>query len=256
MILPLTNSDAFIVNVNAMMHPLILALQSEDTTCLEILIAAGLNVKKPLPLMQDHFDELERNLFFSHLQYKLNASILCHTHYSWPLEGVEFLLRAGLECNPQDPRELPPLLAALSQSSFELYVLLIKYGARTNIYHELIGGNLAMLLAIKNDLVVHVFVNDGVTRRKLYGKYICPLLLAGGEAHSCFNSLLYEAASIFNLKNILEPCQLTNWYPMLVILLCLSCNIQLEEKLQTLSVDGQPDRLLNRMQGKYKFNTV
>lgn len=248
MILPRTNSDAFIVNVNVMMHPLILALQLEDTTCLEILIAAGLNVKKPLPLLQDHFDEVDRNLFFSHLQYKLNASVLCHANYSWPLEGVEFLLRAGLECNPQDSRELPPLLAALSQSSFELYVLLIKYGARTNIYHELIGGNLVMLLAIKNDLVVHVIVNDGITRRKLFGKYICPLLLAGGDAHSCFNTLHYNAATVYNLNSILEQCQLTNWYPLLLILLCLTCNIQLEEKLKTLSVDGQSDGLLHRMQ--------
>jgi hypothetical protein len=56
MLLPVTNMDYLFHNSVQFMHPLYLSLQLEDTTCLEILIAAGLNVKALIPFTEEPFE--------------------------------------------------------------------------------------------------------------------------------------------------------------------------------------------------------
>jgi len=238
-------------NMMISMHPLILSLQLEDTTCLEILIAAGLNVKAKLPVSQVSFYE-DQELLFDKLGYQTCSSALCHIASNWPCQGVEFLLRAGLPCNTEDPHELPPLIAALSKGAYDLFLLLLKYGVNPNIYHERVGGNLAVLLALKNDLVNNVIVIDSDTRRKIFGKYLCPLLMAGANAQSCFGSLstdpLLEGAQ-FDMYTILDQCVWTNLFQLMVFLLCFTCNASIDEKLRKLAFQNEGDGLLQRIEG-------
>lgn len=253
MVLPDTRQDILFNLVDTMMHPLLLGLKLKNTTCLEILIAAGLNVKAHIPLNQDLF-ETDKNLLFSVLQYDTSASVLCHVDDAWPSQGIEFLLRAGLPCNVQRPRELPPLVAAISKADFNLFLLLLKYGANTNIDHDRVGGNLPVLLALRNDMLPKLIMVDMETRRNLFGKYLIPLLMAGANAQSCFSALNLVTEDLrFDLHNIVEgmvdSLEWTNLFPLLVLLLCFTCNVSLDDKLRNLAEQYKADRLLQKIEG-------
>ncbi|XP_060083693.1 ankyrin repeat and SOCS box protein 3-like [Ylistrum balloti] len=249
LVLPVTRQEVLFNTVDTMMHPLILGLKLKNTTCLEILIAAGLNVKAFLPLNQDLF-EMDRHLLFTVLQYDNSASVLCQVEESWPSQGIEFLLRAGLPCNIQNPQELPPLISALSKADFNLFLLLLKYGANPNIYHDRVGGNLPILLALRNDMLPKLIVIDMETRRNLFGKYLIPLLMAGANAQSCFSALnMVTEELIFDLHHVLQgSVEWTNLFPLLVLLLCFTCNVSLDEKLCALAQQFKADRLLKKIE--------
>lgn len=229
MLLPVTNLEFLFHNAVQFMHPLYLSLQLEDTTCLEILIAAGLNVKALIPFTEEPFEhENVRHLLFSVLGYKHCAGILSHVRYKWPMVGVDLLLRAGLSPNPQDQSELPPLVASLCRTAYSLYLTLLKFQACLNVYHERCVGNLTVLLAIQNDLANHVFVK-GNTQRKIYGKYLIPLLVLGADTESCFETIAdhYDDSdnTKFTLTEIVRQSNGTNLFPIFVLLMFFTCQI-------------------------------
>ena len=228
MLLPVTNLEFLFHNAVQFMHPLYLSLQLEDTTCLEILIAAGLNVKALIPFTEEPFErERDTHLLFSVLHYKHCAGILSHIRYKWPCVGVEFLLRAGLSPEPQDPFELPPLIAAECRTAFNLYLTLLKHQASVNIYNENCVGNLSILLAIQNDLTNHLFVG-GNTQQKIYGKYLIPLLILGAETTTSFDSLRddYDIdMTKFTLLEVVRQSSGTNLFPLFVQLMYFTCQI-------------------------------
>ncbi|XP_069117030.1 ankyrin repeat and SOCS box protein 3-like [Argopecten irradians] len=249
LVLPVTRQESLFNSVETMMHPLILGLKLKNTTCLEILIAAGMNVKAFLPLNQDLF-ETDNQLLFNVLQYDTSASVLCQVEESWPSQGIEFLLRAGLPCNIQNPQELPPLVSALSKADFDLFLLLLKYGANPNIYHKRVGGNLSILLALRNDMMPNLIVIDMETRRNLFGKYLIPLLMAGAEVQSCFSALIgVNDDIIFNLYHVLEDLmEWSNLFPLIVLLLCFTCNVSLDGQMWDIARYFKADRLLKKME--------
>ena len=86
------------------MHPLVMAIQSCTTECLEMLIDDGMDILTKLPLgVFAHSNPL-----FTTLQYSTNVSILCHVALNCSLVGVQYLLEKGLPCNAQTSEELPP----------------------------------------------------------------------------------------------------------------------------------------------------
>ncbi|KAK3093917.1 hypothetical protein FSP39_021758 [Pinctada imbricata] len=241
-LLPVTTKESLFDNVDPSMHPLLLSLQLENTTCLEILIAAGMNAKERLPL---DFDEVgndqDQELFCRTLGYSSKASILCHIGYSWPLKGVEFLLRAGLPCNPEDSNEVPPLLVSIARGASELFHLLLHYGANPNIYHSKIHGNLVALLSLKSDLRCQNIVTDPQTGmdRSLYARFLSNMIISGGEVSSCLQprsgaNVLFNGDFVnnFDIYDVLKECTASNnIFPVLTFMYLFSCNVSLEEDL-------------------------
>lgn len=256
LLLPETKPDALCNTVDVLMHPLLLALQHDETTCLEILIAAGLNVTAKLPLNQDVFDLDDKHLLFTELGYNTSTSVLCHVGNNWPCQGVEFLLQAGLQCNvsPPNDKELPPIVSALAKSAYDLFLLMLRFGCDTNIYHGHVGGNLTVLLALMKDMLTHVIFVEERKRRKVFGKYLIPLLMAGANAQPCFNALLQgniREDSGYNLYSVLNHCVWTNIYPLMVLLLCFTCNVTLAEDLQNMLFQGEQENVIKRVEGRY-----
>lgn len=230
LLLPVTNMDYLSHNAVQFMHPLYLSLQLEETTCLELLITAGLNVKGLVPFSEESFEhDWDVNLLFNVLKYKTCAGILSHIRYKWPCVGVEFLLRAGLSPNPQEKSELPPLIASLSRTAYSLYLTLLKYHACINIYQENGVGNLAVLFAIRNDLRTHVFIKAG-SQRKVYGKYLIPLLVLGADSLSCLESVgdhFDESDNTkFSLLNVVQQTNgFNNLFPIFILLMYFTCEV-------------------------------
>jgi hypothetical protein len=73
-------------------------------------------------------------------------------------------------------------------------------------------GNLAVLLAIRNDLRTHVFIKAS-SQRKIYGKYLIPLLILGADTLTCLESLTDQYDESDNSKfSLLEVVRQTNGY--------------------------------------------
>lgn len=245
--------DYLFHNAVQFMHPLYLSLQLEDTTCLEILIAAGLNVKALIPFTEEPFDrQRDTHLLFSVFRYKQCAGILSHIRYKWPCVGVEFLLRAGMSPDAQDKNELPPLLASLCRTAYSFYLTLLKYSATFNIYTDYSLGNLTILLAIQNDLENHVFVK-GNSQRKIYGKYLTPLLILGAETLPCFESLCdghdESDVSKFSLLDIVRQSNGTNLYPILVLLMIFTNDIPKMDRFLQRHFSKEECSYLMKLQG-------
>lgn len=254
MLLPVTNMDYLFHNSVQFMHPLYLSLQLEDTTCLEILIAAGLNVKALIPFTEEPFEhQWDKHLLFSVLKYKQCAGILSHIRYKWPSVGVEFLLRAGLPPNPENRLELPPLIASLSRTAYSLYLNLLKYQACVNVYNDKCVGNLAVLLAIRNDLRTHVFIKAS-SQRKIYGKYLIPLLILGADTLTCLESLTDQYDESDNSKfSLLEVVRQTNGYnnlfPIFVLLMYFTCQVPKMDTFFQRNFTREESEYLLKLQG-------
>ena len=236
LLLPVTTREALFTDVHQTMHPLLLSLQLETTECLEILIAAGMNVKDRLTIEAESIGNTQDSiLFFRTLQYSADCSILCHIGYSWPLKGVEFLLRAGLPCSAEQSDELPPILMAISRGAAELFCLLLRYGAKPNVYHPKVTGNLVTLLSLKFDLRCQNIVTDprsGVARN-LYARFLSNVIIHGGDVSSCLRTTHDNSALVeFDIFNVLGQCTaVNNMFPVLSFMYLFSCNVPLEKDL-------------------------
>lgn len=204
-LLPVTDLTSF-SNDFSDMHPLVQALQWEDTSILQLLLEAGLDAHRPRRLDREQVREL--TLLADGPLPGNRASLLCHVQKSWPLTGVRLVLERGVCPDVQQDGEIPAILIAMWRDFFTLFCLLLQYGANPNIYHQNIKGSVAMLLGLRKDLENSVVCNvDNVSevRNLLNGSsvhtrdlentcwldqrkhsYVWHLFAAGGELESLF----------------------------------------------------------------------
>ncbi|XP_067680363.1 ankyrin repeat and SOCS box protein 3-like [Haliotis asinina] len=183
-LLPVTQLHVFRETYSDM-HPLLLALKLSNTFILKTLLTSGFDPSLSLPLDADQLAELSP--LATDIASATHGSVLCHVKDDWPLDGVSLLLKAGLTPNSQTKKDLPPLLVMLWNKNFQFYRLLLEHGANPNIYHDNIVGNIAMLLALRND--IHKAETDKCSYEcPTHLQYLWPLLVAGGEAVSLFAS--------------------------------------------------------------------
>nr|KAG5696992.1 hypothetical protein BaRGS_008454 [Batillaria attramentaria] len=203
-LLPATNLSVFNDDFSDM-HPLVLALQWEDTSILKLLLEAGLDASRPRRLDSEQVGELNR-LAEGPLP-GTRASLLCHVQKSWPLNGARLVLESGVSPNVQQDDEVPALLVAMWRDYFPLFKLLLEHGSNPNIYHQNIKGNVAMLLALRKDLenslvcsVDNAAVKDLLNGKSVHAKdsdntgwldqrrhsYLWHLFAVGGELESLF----------------------------------------------------------------------
>lgn len=228
-LLPKTSLSGFEHSYNNM-HPIVLALQWEDTHILRQLLKAGLDANKPRLL--DHEQVVELSALADGPLPGTKASVLCHIPNNWPLDGARLLLEAGLSPNAKED-EVPPLLAAMWHDAFPLFCLLLKFGATPNFYHHNFRGNVAMLFALKTDLEnrcnrtrtlnisttnAHLTSNSNHAKSKemchwieqLRQSYVWHLFSAGGEIESLFRMECEVGGSdgegVSGLISLLKTC--------------------------------------------------
>lgn len=231
------------------MHPLVQALQWQDTTILRMLLAAGLDAFQSQLLDPDQATEL--SLLAEGGLPGRKASLLCHIRKSWPLEGAKLLLEHDLSPIAQDD-EIPPLLVAMWRNAFPLFCLLLRYNAPPNIYHHNICGNVAMLLALRKDLdncclghSINVNSNHAKTKDKHVWlehrkrSYVWRLFVAGGEVESLFSEDIdvnNEGQGVSGLSSLLKNCVHSKDMVVATVafLLTLACNVRLPKSVLSL----------------------
>lgn len=152
-LIPVTDMQPFARDYG-IMHPLVQALKLPNTKILRYLLEADLDPSGVRPLEDDQAEELhELSNVFPDLDVK--ASLLCHVPTDAPLSGARYLLERGLLPKGRQDNgggELTPVVAAMIRGNFPLFCLLLQYGAKPNMYHVRIRGNVAMLYALHFDI--------------------------------------------------------------------------------------------------------
>ena len=146
------------------MHPLVQALKLPTTDILQQLLAAGLSPSGVRTLEQDQVDELQE-LSDGFVETGCKASLLCHVPSDAPLEATQFLLERGMSPNADQLNgvsELSPLVAAMMRGNLPLFCLLLKHGAKPNVYSA--RGNVSMVYALHRDLQHRGNVADGTAK--------------------------------------------------------------------------------------------
>ena len=190
------------------MHPLLLALKLKDTSILRLLLDAGFDIHTTLPLDPDDHPMLMKFMRGTH--QTLQGSLLCHMEEDWPEQGVRLLLKSGLSPDKLSEHDAPPLVAMLCGENLRFCKLLLQFGANPNVYHRHVVGNLALIVALGNDLSLSQECRNGGDVM-CENRFIWPLLLAGAEAGSLFssrpdsNGIQTPEISIQNLMDEFHP---------------------------------------------------
>lgn len=132
---------------------------------------------------------------------------------------MKLLLSNGLDPNPLDENELPSLLPVMLSGNKKLYCTLLLNGASPNIYHKKVHGNLAILLAMLQEVT---WSNEHIP-----WLYICPLLLAGGETTSCFSLKSWRDFENISLCSMVERFwtplfDVAKLFKVMIFVMCLS----------------------------------
>ena len=90
--------------------------------------------------------------------------------YEGHISHAMALLKANSRVNPQSMYEVAPLLPALDTFNFELAELLIAHGAKVNLYHPKIIGNLTVLICLHNWKGMELVLKCGAEVGSLFGK--------------------------------------------------------------------------------------
>ncbi|KAK2147854.1 hypothetical protein LSH36_534g01002 [Paralvinella palmiformis] len=144
-LLPHTDKDCL---AKCDLSPFYFSTAHRDTTCTEELISSGLSPSYRHANDDEEFKPRILRYFMSTVKYSRRTSpLVVVAMLRHPPDQPRLLLDRGASLNARTPYEVPPLLAAIEYKNLDLVELLVRAGAKVNIYHPKIISNMTVLIA-------------------------------------------------------------------------------------------------------------
>ena len=112
------------------------------------------------------------------IKFHRKISPLCWAAmYKNPIENVEALIDNGAEVNAKYAYEIAPLVMALEAGYLDMCLLLISKGARVDIYHPQVVGNLAVIAGMQHWKGLKLVLMCNAEVRSLFTTFPSPWIL-------------------------------------------------------------------------------
>ena len=169
LLLPRTSQECL---ANCDIGPFYFTTMHRDPSCTELLVSAGFDVNERRRLPEREVYEPKVLRYFQHqVSYSGKVTPLAlMTLFENPICHAEILIQAGAYLNPRTPYEVPPLLPALDKFQLELATFFIAHGAKVNLYHPSVVGNMAILVCVHYWKGLNLVLSCGAEAESLFCK--------------------------------------------------------------------------------------
>ena len=153
------------------LSPFYFSTAHKDTTCTLDLIKSGLSPSYRHSNADEEFKPRILCYFLSTVKYSRRTSpLVLVAMLRHPLDQARVLLEHGACPDARTPHEVPPLLAAIESKNLDLVELLVRRGAKVNIYHPKIISNMTLLVARYHWKTFNMMLKCGAEAESLFAQ--------------------------------------------------------------------------------------